>query len=112
MTAKGVKVLGWTPLVLLAVVSVAWPASALESNGAWLGLALAAPLLLPAWGLARNKPKALQGGILLQALYLAIGLTEVIANQAARPWAAAITLLSLLCCVGLLAVLRLPRGAG
>lgn len=112
MTLQQAKTLTWIPLLLLAAVSIAWPAYALERQGIWLGLALAAPLLLPAWGLAKNRPKALQGGILLQALYLAIGLTEVIANHAARPWAAAIILLSVLCCVGLLAVLRLPRGAG
>lgn len=109
MTERGAKTLTWINLVLLATVLVAWPASAIDGGGIWLGLALAAPLLLPARGLAGNKPKALQGGILLQALYLAIGLTEVIANQAARPWAAATILLSLFCCVGLLAVLRLPR---
>ena len=109
MTPKRVKTLTWLNLALLAILLTAWPTSVLESKGIWLGLALAAPLLLPAWGLARDKPRGLQGGILLQALYLAIGLTEVIANQAARPWAAATLLLSLLCCVGLLAVLRLPR---
>ena len=111
MTPQGVKTLTWINLALLSTVLIAWPISALESWGIWLGLALAVPLLLPTWGLARNKPKALQSGILLQALYLAIGLTEVIANQAARPWAAATVLLSLLCCVGLVAVLRLPRDA-
>jgi len=109
VTPKGVKTLSWFNLALLAILLTAWPTSVLESGGIWLGLALAAPLLLPAWGLARDKPRGLQGGILLQALYLAIGLTEVIANQAARPWAAATLLLSLLCCAGLLAVLRLPR---
>ena len=109
MTPKSLKTLAWFNLALLAILLTAWPTSVLESGGVWLGLALAAPLLLPAWGLARDKPRGLQGGILLQALYLAIGLTEVIANQAARPWAAATLLLSLLCCVGLLAVLRLPR---
>jgi len=109
VTPKGVKTLSWFNLSLLAILLTAWPTSVLESGGIWLGLALAAPLLLPAWGLARDKPRGLQGGILLQALYLAIGLSEVIANQAARPWAAATLLLSLLCCAGLLAVLRLPR---
>jgi uncharacterized membrane protein len=111
VTPRSVKTLTWVNLALLAILLIAWPANALQSKGIWLGLALAAPLLLPAWGLARDKPRALQGGILLQALYLAIGLTEVIANQAARPWAAATLLLSMLCCAGLLAVLRLPRGA-
>jgi len=106
-----VRMLTWFNLALLAIVLTAWPASVLQSKGIWLGLALAAPLLLPAWGLARDKPRGLQGGILLQALYLAIGLTEVIANQAARPWAASTLLLSLFCCAGLLAVLRLPRKA-
>ncbi len=109
MTPQSVKTLTWFNLALLAILLTAWPTSVLESKGIWLGLALAAPLLLPAWGLARDKPRGLQGGILLQALYLAIGLTEVIANQAARPWAAATLLLSLLCCAALLAVLRLPR---
>jgi len=56
-------------------------------------------------------PRALQTGVLLQALYMAIGLTEVIANQAARPWAAAVLLLSLLRFAGSVAVLRLPREA-
>ena len=111
MTPQGVKTLTWINLALLSTVLIAWPISALESWGIWLGLALATPLLIPAWGLARNKPRALQTGVLLQALYMAIGLTEVIANQAARPWAAAVLLLSLLCFAGSVAVLRLPREA-
>lgn len=109
MSPQTVKNLTWLSLVMLAILMIAWPVSALQSNGLLLGLLLAAPLLLPAWGLARNKARGLQGGILVQALYLAIGFTEVIANQAARPWAAGTLLLSLVCCAGLLAVLRLPR---
>lgn len=109
MTPHTVRMIAWAVLALLAAVLVAWPLQRLGYNGLWLGLVLALPLAMPARALARHARRGLQGGILLQALYLAIGLTEFIANNQARPWALATLLLSLVLCAAFLTLLRLPR---
>ncbi|MCJ7558512.1 MAG: DUF2069 domain-containing protein [Gammaproteobacteria bacterium] len=98
----------WLSLLALAAVLIAWPTQSLARGGVWLGLLLATPLLLPAWGIARNRRRPLQGGILIQSLYLVVGLTEFVANQAARPWALAVLLTSLAVCAALLTLLRIP----
>jgi uncharacterized membrane protein len=95
-------------LLVLASIVLAWPALSLDRGGIWLGLFLAAPLLLPAWGIAADNRRGLQSGILLQSIYLLIGLTEIIANPAARHWALALLLASLATCACLLTLLRLP----
>lgn len=95
-------------LLALAALLTAWPTRSLAHGGIWLGILLSAPLLLPAWGIARNRRRALQGGILIQSLYLLVGLTELIANPAARPWALAVLISSLVVCAALLTLLRVP----
>jgi len=92
--------------VLLAGVVLAWPAARLGPQGLLLGLFLAAPLALLAWRLGEARPRAVQAGILLQGLYLAIGLMELVANPPARSWALGTLLLSLALCGCLLTAQR------
>lgn len=95
--------------VLLAGVMLAWPAARLGAPGILLGLCLAAPPALLAWRLGPARPRTLQAGILLQGLYLAIGLMELVANPAARGWALGTLLLSLALCGSLLTLQRAVR---
>jgi uncharacterized membrane protein len=90
----------------LFFILIAWPALAPGSGGAVVGALLAAPLALLAWKLRKPGRRTLQAGILLQGLYLLIGVTELIANPGVRPWALAISLASLALCACLLAWLR------
>lgn len=108
MRAVTLRRISWLSLLALAALLIAWPTQSLARGGVWLGLLLVIPLLLPAWGIVRNRRRALQGGILIQSFYLMVGLTELTANQAARPWALAVLLTSLLVCAALLTLLRLP----
>jgi len=108
MRATTLRRISWLSLLVLAAVLIAWPTQSLARGGVWLGLLLASPLLLPAWGIVRNRRRPLQGGILIQSLYLLAGLTELVANPAARPWALAVLLTSLVVCAALLTLLRKP----
>jgi uncharacterized membrane protein len=98
----------WSSLLVLASTVLAWPALELDKGGLLLGLLLAAPLLIPAWGISANSRRGLQSGILLQSLYLLIGLTELTANPDARYWSLAVLAASLAVCVFLLSLLRAP----
>ena len=108
MRANTLRQICWLSLLALAVVLIAWTTQSLGPGGVWLGLLLATPLLLPAWGIVRTRRRLLQVGILVQSLYLMVGLTELVANQAARPWALAVLLASILVFAALLTLLRIP----
>ena len=108
MSAARVRHICWLSLLALAAILIAWTTQSLGPGGAWLGLLLATPLLLPAWGIVRTRRRLLQGGILIQSLYLLVGLTELVANPAARPWALAVLLSSIVVCAALLTLLRMP----
>lgn len=87
--AGGVALLLW--LALLASIAC-WP---LGGSGPALAAIAGLPLLLPLPGLAARSQRALRLAPLTQAPALAIALTEVVANPAART-AASITLALLL----------------
>lgn len=75
------------------------------------GLALLAPLLLPVPGLLNGRPRTHAWAALCVAPAMAFGLTEVVANPAARFAAAALLLASLAAFVALVAYLRVSRRA-
>jgi len=93
-------------LASLFFILIAWPALTPGSGGVLVGALLAAPLALLAWKLRKPGRRTLQAGILLQGLYLLIGITELIANPGARPWALASSVASLALCACLLTWLR------
>lgn len=93
-------------VTLAAVRSAPWPASL-----AWTA-AFLVPLLLPLPGLLRGQRRAYAAATLCVTPYLVYGLTEVIANPAARGTAASILVVSLAWFLALVHYLRLSRPAG
>lgn len=91
---------------LALITSVAcWP---LGGSGAAFAALAGLPLLLPVAGLARGTPRTLRWAPLTQAPALALALTEVLANPAARI-AASLTLALLL--LAFAAVIAAQRSA-
>lgn len=76
--AMRAALLAW--LALLASVAC-WP---LAGTGVALAALAGLPLLLPVAGLARGMPRTLRWAPLTQAPALALAVTEVLANPAAR----------------------------
>ena len=76
---------------------------------AMLGLLLALPLLLPLGGLARGRRYTAVWSMFLLAPYLALGLTEVVANPAARPAATGVIVAAFAVSILLIAWLRISR---
>lgn len=96
-------------LALLLLSLLAWPGLRAGTGGLVLAVLLTMPLLLLAWKLRKPSRRTLQAGILLQGLYLLVGITELIANPAARPGALATSIASLAVCGCLLGLLRGQR---
>jgi uncharacterized membrane protein len=93
--------LAW--LALIASVAC-WP---LAGTGAALAAVAGLPLLLPVAGLARGTPRTLRWAPLTQAPALALALTEVLANPAARNAASLTLALLLLAFAAVIAAQRL-----
>ncbi|MBC7983774.1 MAG: DUF2069 domain-containing protein [Candidatus Obscuribacterales bacterium] len=101
-----------TLLALIALLALvcAWqlfPTPSVAAGGK--ALLLVAPLLLPVVGLVRGKRNTYRWATLCVLPYIVVGLTEVIANPAARLWSAAILALSLLLFSALIGFLRASR---
>jgi uncharacterized membrane protein len=100
-------------LISFAVLAVAVAATTLQTaalpDGLWLGLLLLLPLLLPLPGLLRRTRRTYAWATLVLAPYIIYGLTELIANPAARPGAALILFASLASFVSLVGYLRVTR---
>jgi uncharacterized membrane protein len=99
-------------VLALSVVAVSVAAAGLP-NGAWLGLGLMLPLLLPLPGLLRRTRRTYAWATLVLAPYVIYGVTEAVANPVARTSAATVLIASLASFVALVAYLRVtrPRGA-
>jgi uncharacterized membrane protein len=102
--ARRAALFAWIALI----ASVAgWPAGGIRAA---LAAVAGLPLLLPLPGLLRGTPRTLRWAPLTQAPALALGLTELLANPAAR----AVATLTLACSVAafaaLIAALRAGRG--
>jgi uncharacterized membrane protein len=90
-------------LVGAALLASAWPGSAL------LAAALVAPLLLPLRGLLHGDRRTHAWATLCVAPCIVYGITEAVANPAARGASAVILLASLAHFTALVAYLRLSR---
>ncbi|HEY7752592.1 MAG TPA: DUF2069 domain-containing protein [Steroidobacteraceae bacterium] len=98
--ARLAALLAWS--ALLASIAC-WPAAGVHPA---LAIIAGLPLLLPVPGLLRGVPRALRFAPLAEAPALAVAITEVLANPAARV-AASITLaLVLAAFAGIIAALR------
>ena len=99
--------------LLLALIGVAFVATVRESASgvslALLGAFLLLPLVLPLRGIVRRHRRAYAWASLCLTPHFIYGLTEIVANPAMRPIAAAMLLLSLALMVALVAYLRLTR---
>ncbi len=95
---------------LLVAASVAWWPFAGAGIG-WMPASIAlATLLLPLPGIARASKRAMRAAPMALAPALVLALTEVVANPAARPWAAATLALALFAFATVLAALhQAPR---
>jgi len=79
------------------------------ASGSWLALLWLAPLAVPLPGLFRGKRHTYAWATLLVVGYVALALTEVVANPHSRAVAAAILFVSFALFVALVAYLRLTR---
>jgi len=98
--ARRAALLAW--LALVASVA-SWP---LAGTGVALAALAGLPLLLPVAGLARGTPRTLRWAPLTQAPALALALTEVLANPAARTVASLTLALLLLAFASVIAAQR------
>ena len=90
-------------VAVAATTSKAWP------DGAVLALVLLVPLLLPLPGLLRGDRRTHAWSTLCVAPYLIYGITETIANPAARTLAGTVLFASLAFFVALVGYLRATR---
>lgn len=103
--ARRAVLAAWAALV---VSVAAWPAA---GTGPALAFVAALPLLLPLPGLLRGASRTLRWAPLTLAPALALALTEVVANPAARTVAGITLLLALAAFAAVIAALRTaPRG--
>ena len=101
-TARGLAIAAW---LLLAASVAAWPFVG-AGIGRFATLIAFLPLLLPLAGIARGTRRSLRIAPMTLAPALALAVTEVLVNPAARPWAGATLALAFLAFAGILATLR------
>jgi len=80
-------------------------------RGAVDALLLSIPALAPAFGLWRRSRYTFRWATLCVIPYFVVGMTEVIANPAARLWSSVVLALSLAWFVSLIAYLRVTKYA-
>jgi uncharacterized membrane protein len=96
--------------VALVAVVTAWQMTPIPTTrGALRALLLLLPALAPAIGLWRGSRYTYRWATLCVMPYFVVGLTEVVANPAARAWSAALLGVSLGWFVSLIAFLRVTK---
>jgi uncharacterized membrane protein len=108
VTAQRARLAVIALLAALAAGVLAWQRDSLAS-GSFLALLWIAPLLVPLPGLLRGTRYTYAWSTLLMTGYVALGLTEVIANPGSRAAAAAIVLVAFAAFVAMVVYLRLSR---
>lgn len=102
-------------VALLAIAGIAGGvvAAVLRSTGgwaaAWLGLGLAAPVLLPLRGILRRDRRTYAWATLCVTPYVVYGITESVANPAARALAEFVLFAAIVLFWALVAYLRVTR---
>lgn len=97
-------------LCALIALVVSWRAAGQWPMARWLGsLALTLPLWAPLPGLVHRNRRTYAWATLCVIPYFVLGVTEAIANPAARAWAAACLVLALGLFTGLIGYLRVTR---
>jgi len=98
-------------LCALIVVVVSWHTAGQRSmSHILLGLALTLPLWAPLPGLIGRKRRTYAWATLCVVPYFVLGVTEAVANPAARMWAGLCLSIALVLFVGLIGYLRVTRG--
>ena len=98
-------------LCALIVVVVSWHTAGQRSmSHILLGLALTLPLWVPLPGLIGRKRRSYAWATLCVVPYFVLGVTEAVANPAARMWAGLCLSIALVLFVGLIGYLRVTRG--
>lgn len=100
--ARGLAISAW---LLLAASVAAWPFVG-AGIGRFATLVAFLPLLLPLRGIARGARRSLRFAPMTLAPALALAVTELLVNPAARPWAGATLALVFFAFAGILAALR------
>ena len=95
-------------MTLIAIVLVVWQWSSASSR-VWLLLLSLLPLAIPLAGLIRRQRRTFAWCSLLTIPYMALGVTELIADPARRALPATLLLLSFAWLVALVAYLRVTR---
>jgi uncharacterized membrane protein len=94
---------------LIAVVVLWHTAGQRSMSHLLLGLGLTLPLWAPLPGLIRRKRRTYAWATLCVVPYFVLGVTEAVANPAARAWAGMCLSLALVLFVGLIGYLRVTR---
>lgn len=108
MSAQRLRIAVLLLFAALALSVLAWQFSRLSEGSVW-PLLLLAPLLAPLRGLLRGRRYTYAWSALLVIGYVAVGLTEVLADPAARLFPALVLFLSFALFIALVAFLRLTR---